>query len=291
MSDLLNWTDDEWNRVRQTVHDEAMRARVAAQFLPLFGPLPADTRMVPANVLDYPTVGGEERMAVTDYESIRLITLSVNVYLKNAQANDPELTSALIMFRRAADIVARVEDAVIFTGQEDAGKGPKGGLSQVQSVWKISGGQESPGLVGTGEKHNKVKIKAPDADNTLGQRIFQSVVDAINAVEGKGYHGPYACVMGDDLFSAINAPMPNSMVLPRDSITPYLDAPLLRSSAVPKNKAVLVSLHGAPVEIVAPSEISVRYLQATTEAEHLFRVQQRFVLRVKEGRAVATLHT
>ena len=31
-------TDDQWNRIRQIVHDEALRARVAASFLPLYGP-------------------------------------------------------------------------------------------------------------------------------------------------------------------------------------------------------------------------------------------------------------
>ena len=287
MSDLLTWTDDEWNRVRQTVHDEAMRARVAAQFLPLFGPLPPDTQMVPANTLDYSDPGAGLRMTVTDFESIRLSTLSVNVYLKNAQVSDPELTSALIMFRRAADIVARIEDATIFNGQEATGKGPKAG-DEIQKVWKMSGGQESDGLIGAGEK-NKVKIDKPGVGFKLGQQVFEAVVDAINKIEAQGHHGPFACVMGDKLFTAITSPVPDSMVLPRDSILPFLDAPLLRSSAMPEKKAGLVSLHGAPVEIVQPSDISVRYLQATPEAEHVFRVQQRFVLRVKEARAVATI--
>ena len=34
-------TDGQWSRIRQIVHDEALRARVAASFLPLYGPLPA----------------------------------------------------------------------------------------------------------------------------------------------------------------------------------------------------------------------------------------------------------
>lgn len=287
MSDLLTWTDDEWNRVRQTVHDEAMRARVAEQFLPLFGPLPPDTQMVPANTLDYSDPGAGLRMTVTDFESIRLATLSVNVYLKNAQVSDPELTSALIMFRRAADIVARIEDATIFNGQKATGEGPKAG-ADVQQVWKMSGGQASDGLIGAGQA-NKEKVAAGSTTAEFGQNVFQAIVRAINKIEAQGHHGPFACAMGDDLFTAITTPMPDSMVLPRDSILPFLDAPLLRSSAVPKKKAVLVSLHGAPVEIVQPNDISVRYLQATPEAEHVFRVQQRFVLRVKEARAVATI--
>jgi hypothetical protein len=34
------WTHEQWARVNQVVQEEASRARVAASFLPLFGPLP-----------------------------------------------------------------------------------------------------------------------------------------------------------------------------------------------------------------------------------------------------------
>lgn len=286
MTDTPTLSEDQWNTVMQTVHDEALRARVAASFLPLFGPLAGDVQTVPRNEFNY---GAGGRMEVLDYENIRLATLSVNVYLKNAQLADPELTSAMIMFRRAAEIMARVEDAVIFNGQVDVDNGPPSGLSsQMQDVYRISGGQKSKGLLGVAG--NKVRIKAPNKTYDLGQQVFNAVVEAIQKIEGQGYHGPFACVLGDALFTAINTPMPNSMVLPRDSILPFLDAPLLRSSALRENWGVLVSLRGAPVEIVVPSDITVRHLTTTLEAQHVFRVQQKFVLRVKEQGAVATIN-
>ena len=292
MTDSLNWTEEQWESVRRTVHDQALRARVAASFLPLFGPLPTDTQMVPANVLEYmPDPNGtHDRMAVLDNVSIRLLSLSVNVYLKNAQVADPELTSAMIMFRRAANVIARVEDAIIFNGQGPGDEGPMGGngLTQTQPIWRVSGGQESSGLLAAG-LGNQPKNPNPAPGYDLGQRVFLSVVKAIENIEGAGYHGPFACVMGDGLFTAITAPMPNSMVLPRDSLLPFLDAPLLRSSAIPRNQAVIVSLHGAPVEIVVPNDITVRHLQTTPDALHVFRVQQRFVLRIKDQAAVATV--
>ena len=40
------WTDEQWARVNQVIQEEASRARVAATFLPLYGPLPADTDFV-----------------------------------------------------------------------------------------------------------------------------------------------------------------------------------------------------------------------------------------------------
>ncbi len=39
-------SDTQWNAIRRVVHDEAMRARVAASFLPLYGPLGDDVQTV-----------------------------------------------------------------------------------------------------------------------------------------------------------------------------------------------------------------------------------------------------
>ena len=40
------WTDEQWARVNATIQEEAARARVAATFLPLVGPLSPDTDFV-----------------------------------------------------------------------------------------------------------------------------------------------------------------------------------------------------------------------------------------------------
>ncbi len=284
------WSEEQWNTVRRTVHDEALRSRVAASFLPLFGPLDGDVQTVPRNKLEFS--GGPEGngLAVLDYDNIRLATLSVNIYLKNSQMADPEMTSALIMFRRAAEIVARFEDAIIFNGQKKVDDGPNRGVgtSPSMEICKVSGGEESGGLLEVGDWFLKC-MKKPPGRHELGPQVFNIVVQAIQKVESNGYQGPFACVMGDDLFTAVTTPIPNSMVLPRDGILPFLDGPLLRSSTLPPGAAIVVSLRGAPVEIVVPSDVSVRYLATTSESQHVFRVQQKFILRVKEAGAVATL--
>ena len=43
----VQWTEEQWNLVQQTVRDEARKVRVAASFLPLHGPLPPDAESVP----------------------------------------------------------------------------------------------------------------------------------------------------------------------------------------------------------------------------------------------------
>ncbi|WP_171235069.1 encapsulin [Ruegeria sp. HKCCA6837] len=292
MTDALDWGDDQWNAVNKAVHDEALRARVAASFLPLYGPLPADTQSVPLNRLELVDNenGTAKRLGVNDFDTTRLTTVSVNVYLKSAQMADPELSAALIMFRRAAAIVARVEDDIIFNGQPGTGQGPKPNSSAPASlppIYTVSGGGKYEGLLEAGETSSG--SSSAKKTTYTGTKVFEAVVAGINELESRGYLGPYACVMGNGLFQAVTTPLENSMVLPRDSILPFLDGPLLRSGTLPANKAALVSLQGAPVEIVVPSEIAVKYLQTSSEGEHVFRVQQKFRLRIKEEQAICTL--
>ena len=47
------WTDEQWARVNKVVQEEASRARIAATFLPLLGPLPGDTDFVRQEVIQY----------------------------------------------------------------------------------------------------------------------------------------------------------------------------------------------------------------------------------------------
>ena len=292
MTDALDWNTEQWNAVNKAVHDEALRARVAASFLPLYGPLPADTQSVPLNKLGLVdnASGAAKRLEVNDYDTLRLTTVSVNVYLKGAQVADPELAAAMIMFRRAAAVVAKVEDDIVFNGQPGSSEAPKhagGAPADLPPIYTVSGGGKYPELLEAGEGQS-ISINGKKKPCS-GPEVFEAVVAGINKLEAHGYLGPFACVMGNGLFQAVTTPIENSMVLPRDSILPFLDGPLLRSGTLPANKAALVSLQGAPVEIVVPSDIAVKYLQTSSDGEHIFRVQQKFHLRIKEAQAICTI--
>ena len=153
------WTDEQWARVNQVIQEEASRARVAATFLPLIGPLPGDTDFVRSNVITYVEppnllaaaqaeianaiaaynaataaadiaaavaaqqrianaqgIAGSRRIRIDDKSTIQLATLQVMVPVRGAQMVDPEMTSVLALFRRAANVLARLEDAVVFRG-------------------------------------------------------------------------------------------------------------------------------------------------------------------------------
>jgi uncharacterized linocin/CFP29 family protein len=278
------WTDDQWDRVTQAIQDEANRARVAAAFLPLYGPLPPDTDFVRKNVLE--TVAQpqgmrpERRLTIDDTNTIALATLQVKVFLRGAQMADPNLTSALQMLRRAANILSRLEDAVVFNGLTPSVGPPEHARDGLPAVWEVLGGQSSTGLMGNNPPSG-------EGNKTDGNGLVEAVSSAIGRLEGRGQFGPFGLVLDHLFFTAVQTPNDNSLVLPQDRIIPFLGGGSLhRSSTLPKYSGVVVALAGAPVELVVATDVTLNLLQVTTDPMYAFRVFEKIALRIKEQAAI-----
>lgn len=310
------WTAEQWNCVQEAVRDEARKVRVAASFLPHYGPLAPDAETVPKQRLCEPPPDGLEselppgdecighdgaddqrgaRLTVLDYETIRLTTIAVNVYIKTQQAAQPDLASALVMFRRAANVIARVEDSLIFNGQKNVGEGPPLGVT-VPSVFEVRGGGKYKGLndlMGRnfdGDLSRSIEIENWQTVDERGQKLVVAVNKGVARLENYGHVGPFALVLGNEFFVAAQTPEKNSLVLPSDRIKPMIEGPLLRTSTLPERDGLLISLAGEPIELVVASELAVRFLQVTPEPRYLFRVSERIALRIKEPEAIAKLY-
>ena len=300
----VQWTEEQWNLVQQTVRDEARKVRVAASFLPVHGPLAPDAESVSLQTVideavDYSTTysfrqrgESEERLLVDDTRTRPLTTIAVNVYLRRSQIAQPDLSSPLIMFRRAANIIARVEDSIVFRGQPEPPKNPAdipkypAKFNVRPYIFNVAGGEHFPGLVEAAPAKNKVIIRG-DLEH-LGNNLVEAVVTGIEKLESCGHLAPFALVLGPHLFVAAHTPN-ESLVLPADRIKPLLDGPLLRSSTIQENQGVLVSLAGDLTDLVVASDISVRLLQETLEPRYVYRVSQRFTLRIKKPEAIVAL--
>ena len=134
-----------------------------------------------------------------------------------------------------------------------------------------------------------VRPDAPTAQNATP--IFDAIVKAIEKLEARGHFGPFAVVLGHELFSAATSPS-NSLVLPTDRLAEFLDGRRVqRSGVLPRDSGVVVALGGQPIELVLASDIDVRFLQATLEPRYVLRVFERLVLRIKELDAVCVVTT
>jgi hypothetical protein len=235
-----------------------------------------------------------DRLHVDSDPTLYLTTIAVNVPLHLREAAAPNLDAALVMFRRAANYIARIEDALVFNGRP-AGGPPPFGIGGIPPVFDVhGGGGAAQGLLGPVLPRPAIHIPAPPP--ALGEQIVVSIIQAINQLDGGGQLGPFGCALSPPLFEAICTPA-SSLVLPRDRVLPFLQGPLLRSSAIQAAVApgavgswgVVVALSGNPVEIVVATEIQVRFLQMTEEPRLLFRVSERVALRIKEPNAIQPL--
>ena len=295
----LPWTDQQWAAVQQTAQESARRARVASSFLPLVGPLSDHPTNVAAMRLDEVPAGQEGsgglrttieplklRLEVEDSDTLRVTTVAVELFLKSAQIEDPDLTAVRQMVGRAADVIGRLEDAIVFNGQPGAGTAPTwedSGPRMVQpDIYSVHGGQQNAGLIGSDARF----IVNCDFE---GDSLVRAVVHGVTMLEGQGHYGPFAVVLGSDLYLTANTPNAGSLVLPSDRIVPFLNGPLLRSAVIPANRGVVVSLAAAPVELVVAQDIRVSFLQVTLEPRWVVRVAERFVLRVRQEGAVISL--
>jgi uncharacterized linocin/CFP29 family protein len=282
------WTDEQWARVTDTIQREASRARVAATFLPLYGPLPADTDYVSEDRVTEPPPGGPlGQVAIADTTTVPVPTLQVKVFVRGAQMADPELTSVLQLFRRAANVLARLEDAVVFLGQPGLDAGPPAAVTGLPSIWQVLGGAPSAGLY-DGATGGAISFAGTNL-KALGSLLVPSVSDSISKLEQKGHFGPFAVVLGHGLFTA-STRSTSAQVMPQDRIMPFLEGgPLLRSSLLPDWKGIVVALGGAPVELVVATDMSLNFLQVTTDPWFVFRVYEKVVLRIKQPDAIVKL--
>jgi uncharacterized linocin/CFP29 family protein len=299
----LSWTDDQWALVQDTVSREAKRARVGASFLPIYGPLDPTTVAVPELRLGQGNApGGGQRLLVNSTPNLALTTIASLVYLRTNEVADPELAAALTLFRRAANLIARAEDALIFQGQPGAAVWPNLAPVALRAVGTITAGGLHDGLLPFGHPvgpggamgapipgappRGLVQINAPVAPS-----LVPAVVQAVTALETAGHFGPYACVLSNELFEEACRPVAASLVMPRDRILPFLDGQLFRSGAVSPHYGLIVSLGGEPIDLVVAADISVKFLQIDTEPRYVFRVSERIVLRPKQLDSVVVLHT
>jgi uncharacterized linocin/CFP29 family protein len=269
------WTEEQWARVNQAIQEEAQRARVAATFLPLYGPLPADTDFVRSlNV-----VRDGKRLAIKDKDTIELSTLQLQVELRRAQLADPELGSVLSVFRRAANILARFEDAFIFNGRKHGDPPPpvEGAPGMGEEICDGKD-KDFDGLVTFSKEVDPI---IPIANG--GDALVVAVTKAITLLESNGYFGPFSVVLGQQLFLTAQQPSTGRpQVSPQDQILPFLNGgSVLRCSAIAPHSGIVVALGGEPVELVVATDMAMQFLQVTEKPSYVFRVYEKLALRIK----------
>ena len=277
----LNWTDDQWRKVKDAVTEAFGKASVASAFLPLYGPLSGGTETV-RNERLLETDSHEDPLTLDgdhDAANLKLINLTVKVKLSSEQVADESLSNALLAFRRAGNILAQEQDRIVFEGH-------RRGDQDSEFIANTVGPQK-----GVADPDARLRFKQlvvdPSAEgvaagvNATGVAVVSAVVSTIRRLEDNSHTLPFACVLGNDLFEAVQQPS-FAFVLPSDRIAPLLKGPLLRSGKMNATTGVVVSLGTNAVDIVIGTPPTAQFLQRTEDARFLFRVYTRFALRIRD---------
>ena len=264
----LSWTEAQWQKINDAVTEAFGKASVATAFLPCYGPLAGGTETVRNERLsekDGTTTINLD--ADHDAANLKLVNLTVKVELSSEQVADETIANALLAFRRAANILAQEEDRIVFDGYKRGGK---------DSRFVANALDPQQGLADALARLDFVSLV-----DRRGPSVVTAVVKAIEKLEDTSNPGPFACILGNKLFEAVHEPT-SSMVLPADRITPIVKGPLLRSGKMDEHTGIVVSLSANAVDIVVGNPPTVQFLQRTEEGRFLFRVYERFVLRLRD---------
>jgi uncharacterized linocin/CFP29 family protein len=259
-SDQVGWSEAQWNRVRAEVLRSWQSVRVAGSFLPVYGPLPPSTQVVPSEIIRANGTVDERSVAP-------LLEISLPVTLSRQQAREDDLSSALLQFRRRAAQLGQLEDWYIFNGAYPYEPTAQAAqpyqpdypfLGDLDAEDFLSGAPEpiadhqmqqqglvmrNPGVLGlfdgarTVEQASGAGWATPSlAVNIIKPVDFVSLMDAtvgaLGQLEENGYVAPYVCAYGRDLFQAANRPFNASVVSVRDRLEPLIGREILHASAL-----------------------------------------------------------
>jgi uncharacterized linocin/CFP29 family protein len=339
----VGWTEAQWNRVREEVLRAWERVRVAGSFLPVYGPLPPSTQVVPSEIF-------RSDGTVDDQATAVLLEISLPVKLTRQEVREGDLPSALLQFRRRAAQVGQLEDWFIFNGiypsvelsnigraafAEDAkaelpsylpdfpyvqelihtGWAPvSGGPRPIagQGMQRLGMRQRNPGALGLveGPRVEEEARQGEDAETEVqrldDKGLMRAIVGAINLLEQRGYVAPYVCVFGRRPFQAAHDSIDNSTVLPRDRLEPLIGRELLHASAIDvlpfesdryaqldkeawPSRGVLLSMADEAIDLAIAAEAAPEFRQVDEHGRFVFSVFERFVLRIKDPKAIVPL--
>lgn len=309
----LNWTEAQWNRVNSAITEEFTKASVAGACLPCYGPMGASMEAVSRQVFTHDTNNNSSIIKISDNDTTPFWTLRTFVHLNSQQVADESLSSALFAFKRAANLLAQTEDYVVFQGHDGNTPPPRHPLASAKrpGVFRVPSVRNLDNLIGdttfsapgllskSVSQPNLVSVPVKVmtsiiggtsvTTNSYGENLVSKIAEAISKLESNGYPGPFACALGHKAFIEAQTPGSGSLVLPADRITPMLGGPLIRSGNIPLSHGLVASSCGESLDIVVATPPKAQFLHVNDDAKYVFRVYERFVLRIKDPNAVVPI--
>jgi uncharacterized linocin/CFP29 family protein len=194
---------------------------------------------------------------------------------------------------RGASALARWHDQLVFSG--DVTPRPPG-IAMPEPTGAVPISLREAAIQAEEEEGSApIPVDAGSANESLVAAFFSAVL----RLEERGYYREYDFVLGQRLWTELNNPNPGALVLPKDRIeSTLLGGACYRTTTLPDDEALLISRDGhMTIDCVVAGEAAMQpnleFLRAEAQDRggeiYLFRIRERFALRVRENRAVVRL--
>jgi len=282
MTDPLRWNSTTWDTLRQAVHEETQRTKIAQKILPLHGPMP-DALNVPSDI----TVEDKD-LRITEGASTILTETTVQFAMTKTQVHQEQhLSTALTLAIRAANLIATGQDYIVFQG------GLKNLPKELKDLIQARNGNNGKGLLGEGDKEiGSVPVNPADPKvdpDKYGENTFTAVTKAIGELQKHGHYGPYALVLHTDMYADTHAPLKSTLIMPADRIRPLVENGFYGTGTLPKKRGILLSLGGNTMDLTVGVDATPAFMFEDNEGMYRFRAFERFALRLKNKKAVRRL--
>jgi uncharacterized linocin/CFP29 family protein len=133
---------------------------------------------------------------------------------------------------------------------------------------------------------------------TWATDLVTGITAAIAGLDQLGYSSPFVCALSKDPFVRANEPAPRTQIRPVEQIEPLLGRPLVRAPALDaafvgqpqyNGSGVVLSLAGDAVDLAVAVGGNAGFVQIDLNGKYVFRVYERFALRVKDPNAIVHL--
>jgi hypothetical protein len=260
---MNGWTDVQMQLAVQTVQHEIADSRLAQKVIPEYT-LPSSARAVSADTFDEATGG------VDDITQLPLEERQDPFSLTRSQAEDEDLSSALIIIRRSAQRLAKDHDDRVFR----------------IAIREPINAPPNPA--------NFNAIVPVDRIDDSGEGMVSATAAAVALLDAAGYRTGYVMVAGLDVYRLLYSRAVGAADLPVVAVRGLLaDGPVYRTDVLANDEALLLSVGAGRIDRAVAVTPVTEFLRVERDANgqeiRLWRLYERFLTRFKETRSAVLL--
>ena len=299
---IPQWTADIWTSIDKAVGDEHKLTAVAAQFLT--PPVP-DGTMNGTVEADKVFTGDDGVLSIDESENRSIVEIAVQFRVRKAQVdNEAQMKTAESLATRAANLLARAEDLLIFQGLAALGDPLFTSKSVVLIIPNPNKKNNSVNSFLFDGNDQTIVVEPAEINSTnpvlsiYGENTYAAVAEGY-AILQKTHYGRQALVLPTTIYADTYATRTTTLDIPAitaDRIKGLIGDRVYGTSTLPAlngsspAKGVLVALDGNTMDLVVQMGPTVEVVtQDPVRGDYVFKVYERFALRLKDGNAVVEL--